>query len=161
LQRVFLAAVSATLYSFADKSFLVVCEFHFHVHNLFLLSHYRMLAFLNDSDEANTAVYTPKEEMKIAEILRRTAELDLAEAQLWYETQQSGLGAEFQFEVSQVIDRLSETPLIYQIIYQDVRRAIVRHFPYLIWYRVLGEVVTVLACTHGRQDPDKALSRFE
>ncbi|HCX31326.1 MAG TPA: recombinase [Blastocatellia bacterium] len=93
--------------------------------------------------------------------VRRAAELDVAEAQLWYEAQSSGLGAEFHSEVSQIIDRLAEAPLIYQIVHRDVRRAVVHRFPYLIWYRVLGEVVTVLACTHGRQDPSKAISRFK
>ena len=92
--------------------------------------------------------------------VRRAAELDVAEAQLWYETQRSGLGAELHSEVSQVIDRLAETPLIYQTVYRDVRRAIVHRFPYLLWYRILGEEVTVLACTHGGQDPSKVISRL-
>ena len=92
--------------------------------------------------------------------VRRAAELDVAEAQLWYETQRSGLGAEFHSEVSQVIDRLAETPLIYQTVYRDVRRAIVHRFPYLLWYRILGEEVTVFACTHGGQDPSKVISRL-
>jgi plasmid stabilization system protein ParE len=78
----------------------------------------------------------------------------------WYESQRGGLGAEFLSEVLQVFDRLAETPLIYQTVYRDVRRAMVRRFPYLIWYRVFGEVVTVLACSHGRQDPSKAISHF-
>ena len=93
--------------------------------------------------------------------VRRAAELDVAEVQLWYEMRRSGLGVEFHSEVSQVINRLAESPLIYQTVHRDVRRAVVHRFPYLIWYRVLGEVVTVLACTHGRQDPGKAIARFQ
>jgi hypothetical protein len=73
---------------------------------------------------------------------------------------QSGLGVEFQTEVLQVIDRLAETPLIYQIVYRDVRRAIVHRFPYLIWYRVVGEGVAVLACSNARQEPSKVVSRL-
>ena len=92
--------------------------------------------------------------------IRRAAELDFAEAQLWYETQTNGLGAEFQAEVTRVLDRLAEAPLIYQIVHRDVHRAVVRRFPYLIWYRVRGDDVTVLACTHGGQDPDKTFSRL-
>lgn len=38
--------------------------------------YYRMFAFLNDSYEANVAVYTPEEQMKRAEILRRTREIE-------------------------------------------------------------------------------------
>jgi hypothetical protein len=45
--------------------------------------------------------------------VRRAAELDIAEAQVWYESQQTGLGAEFRFEISRVMDRLAETPLRY------------------------------------------------
>ena len=92
--------------------------------------------------------------------VRRAAELDVAEAQLWYETQRSGLGSEFRSEVSQVIDRLAETPLIYQVLHRDVRRAIVHRFPYIVWYRVIGETVTVLACTYAGRDPKKVKARL-
>ena len=89
-----------------------------------------------------------------------SAELDVAEAQLWYETQRSGLGAEFHSQVSQVIDRLAETPLIYQLVHRDIRRAIVHRFPYLLWYRAIGETVTVLACTYAGRDPEKVKARL-
>ena len=92
--------------------------------------------------------------------VRRAAEVDIAEAQLWYEAQRSGLGAEFHSEVSQVIHRLGETPLIYQMVHRDVRRAVVHRFPYLLWYRVQGEDVTVLSCTYAGRDPSKVMSRL-
>jgi mono/diheme cytochrome c family protein len=38
--------------------------------------YYRMLAFLNNTHESNIAVYTPAEEMKRTEILRRTREIE-------------------------------------------------------------------------------------
>jgi len=38
--------------------------------------YYRMFAFLNDTNEANVAVYTPAEQMKRTEILRRTREIE-------------------------------------------------------------------------------------
>ena len=71
--------------------------------------------------------------------VRRAAELDVGEAQVWYETQRAGLGADFHSEISEVFTVLTENPLIYPALYRDVRRAIVHRFPYLIWYRVLGE----------------------
>jgi plasmid stabilization system protein ParE len=92
--------------------------------------------------------------------VRRAAELDVAAAQVWYETQRSGLGAEFQFEISNVVARLADNPLIYTAAYRDVRRAVVHRFPYLIWYRVLDDKVTVLACTHSRLNPAAAINRF-
>ncbi|MEO7653311.1 MAG: DUF1549 domain-containing protein, partial [Bryobacteraceae bacterium] len=38
--------------------------------------YYRMMAFINDSDEANIAVYTPGDQLKRADILRRTREIE-------------------------------------------------------------------------------------
>lgn len=38
--------------------------------------YYRMFAYLNNANEANIAVYTPEDEMKRAEILRRTREIE-------------------------------------------------------------------------------------
>ena len=38
--------------------------------------YYRMFAFLNNSHEANVAVYTPAEQMKRAEIFRRIREIE-------------------------------------------------------------------------------------
>ena len=38
--------------------------------------YYRMFAFLNNSHEANVAVYTPEEQMKRAEILREIREIE-------------------------------------------------------------------------------------
>ena len=92
--------------------------------------------------------------------VRRAAELDIAEAQVWYESQQSGLGRDLRSEVSRIFDRLAETPLIYQRVHHDVRRAIVNRFPYLIWYRVIDDTVVVLACTHAGRNPKYVKSRL-
>ena len=92
--------------------------------------------------------------------LRRAAELDIAEAQLWYEMQSVGLGRKFYAAICRVLDRLAENPRMYQLVYRDVRRAVVHRFPYLIWYRVTAKKVTILACTDGRQAPGRALARL-
>ncbi len=98
--------------------------------------------------------------MKFDIQVRRSAELDIAEAQVWYESQRSGLGAEFHSEISQILTVLGETPLIYPALHRDVRRALVHRFPYLLWYRVAGLRVTVVACTHARQRPEALSSRL-
>lgn len=99
--------------------------------------------------------------MKYEIQVRRAAELDIAEAQVWYETQQTGLGADFRSEISQVFARLTETPLIYQIVHRDIHRAVVHRFPYLIWYRVAADTVIVLACTYAGRDPKRVKARLK
>jgi plasmid stabilization system protein ParE len=71
-----------------------------------------------------------------------------------------GLAAEFHAEFGQLLDRLSQTPFIYPVLYRDVRRAVLRRFPYLVWYRVQGSDIVVLACTHGKLDPVRASVRL-
>lgn len=92
--------------------------------------------------------------------LRRAAELDVEKAQVWYEEQQAGLAEDFNHEFDVVMARLAETPLIYPVAYRDIRRAVLHRFPFLVWYHVLGSVVRVLACTHGRTDPRKVRARL-
>ncbi|MGZ8934958.1 MAG: type II toxin-antitoxin system RelE/ParE family toxin [Methylobacter sp.] len=95
--------------------------------------------------------------MSFTVYVRRAAELDVAEAQLWYEEQQVGLAVKFHRELSTVLDRLAETPLTYPVVYRNIRRAVLHRFPFLVWYSVEGSVVTILACTHGRADPSKIM----
>ncbi|HEY5140818.1 MAG TPA: hypothetical protein VIJ25_16110 [Methylococcales bacterium] len=56
--------------------------------------------------------------MNFTVYVRRAAELDVAEAQIWYEEQQAGLAAQFHHELSVVITRLADTPLIYPVVSQ-------------------------------------------
>ena len=44
--------------------------------------------------------------------IRPEVEADVAEAARWYESQQSGLGAEFVEEIIQVWNALAENPLL-------------------------------------------------
>jgi plasmid stabilization system protein ParE len=44
-------------------------------------------------------------------------------------------------------------------IYRDVRRALVRRFPYAIYYRVEPERIAVIAIHHGKRDPRHWQSR--
>jgi len=92
--------------------------------------------------------------------VRRAAELDVAKAQKWYEEQLVGLASDFHHEFSLVLARLAETPFIYPAVYRNIRRAVLHRFPFLVWYHVVGSVVTVLACTHGKADPSKVPARL-
>ena len=49
---------------------------------------------------------------------------DIVEAPNWYEAQQQGLAAEFHAEFSAMLGKLAVTPLIYPVLYREVRRAV-------------------------------------
>lgn len=86
-------------------------------------------------------------------IIRPEAEADLVNARDWYERQRAGLGAEFLLCVEEVIERIGRTPEMYAVVYQDIRRALTRRFPYAIYYRVEGNEVVVVGVFHARRDP--------
>ena len=93
-------------------------------------------------------------------LVRARAERDIARAQLWYEAQRRGLGAEFRFEVDKVLSQLRDNPLIYPRIEQRTRRAVLNRFPYLLYYVVASDRISVIACFHGHRDPDSLRSRL-
>ncbi len=91
--------------------------------------------------------------------LRAEAELDLADAALWYEAQSPGLGHQFLDEVLATFSIIAETPLSYQVVHRNTRRALVHRFPFGIYYRVETSVIVVVAVMHGSRNPRRWKSR--
>lgn len=85
--------------------------------------------------------------------VRPLAARDLREAQDWYDEQRPGLGDEFRAAIDLQLARVLERPHLYPVIYRDVRRAIVRRFPYLLYFGLSGDDVVVLACLHSSRKP--------
>lgn len=81
------------------------------------------------------------------------ADLDAAATFDWYETEQAGLGEEFLDELRATYHRVSDGPLAYQDLRSGVRQALVRRFPYAVYFAVEGEVIVVLAVLHVSRDP--------
>ncbi len=82
------------------------------------------------------------------------AELEVFEAALRYERERPGLGARFEAEVNGLSARLLEYPLQFPEIEEGARRALVRHFPYGVFFTVDDDRVTVLAVLHLHRHPD-------
>lgn len=82
------------------------------------------------------------------------AELEMFEAALRYEGEREGLGFRFEARVSTVFARLLENPFQVPVIEQDVRRALVRDFPYGVFFTTEADLITVLAVLHLRRHPD-------
>jgi plasmid stabilization system protein ParE len=80
----------------------------------------------------------------------------MAEAVDWYDSQSPGRGDDFLDSVENAIEAICRNP--YQILRGDLRRAVLRRFPYLIIYSVSQSEVIVLRCIHARRDPHRWLS---
>jgi len=81
------------------------------------------------------------------------AETELIETAQFYERRVSALGAEFLEAVDQAVRTIVEAPERWQIIDADVRRYLMRRFPYAIYYRVTADHIRVLAFKHHSRHP--------
>ena len=95
----------------------------------------------------------------IAFELRPAAAADVEEAALWYESQETGLGVQFLDAFRATMESIAENPKQYGIAYRDTRRALIRRFPYGIYYRLERDRVLVVARMHGRRQPTRWQSR--
>ena len=91
--------------------------------------------------------------MSLPVVLRPEARAEFDEAFDWYEQRRPGLGADFVAQIQEVFDRISTTPELYAQIFHDVRRGVVRRFPYSVFYKIESQQVVVLAVFHSNRDP--------
>ena len=83
--------------------------------------------------------------------IRPDALADIEEAAGWYDEHQSGLGSEFASEVIEAIEALTTNPLLYRLRHKrkNIRWKLLDRFPYRIVFRVLDDLITVIAVLHS------------
>jgi len=84
---------------------------------------------------------------------------DVEEAYNWYESQQAGLGAEFESALGSVLRLVEQMPEAGPVVHRDVRRLLLHRFPYSLYYRLTDSTIEVRACLHQRQNPRTPLRR--
>jgi len=93
-------------------------------------------------------------------ILLPEAVQDITDAYAWYENQQPGLGEEFLRCVEACLLAMKRNPDMYAVIHETYRRALVRRFPYAIFYEHHKSTITVYSVFHSSQDPRKWRNRL-
>jgi plasmid stabilization system protein ParE len=93
-------------------------------------------------------------------IVAPEAEQDVADAYGWYEGRRPGLGEEFLSCVDACIQAILRAPDMYPAVHESYRRALVRRFPYAIFYEHTGETVTIYSVFHTSRNPDKWRQRL-
>lgn len=91
--------------------------------------------------------------MSLPVVLRDEARAEFDESFDFYDARQVGLGPAFAAEVQRTLDRVAANPLLHQVVLADVRKAVVRRFPFVILYRPHSDRVEVLSVFHTSRDP--------
>lgn len=82
------------------------------------------------------------------------AEQEMIEAAFYYQSQTSGLGVDFLSEVEHALKIIMESPNTYPILEGELRRRLLRRFPFGILYRVDPGEIVVTAVAHLRRKPN-------
>jgi plasmid stabilization system protein ParE len=78
---------------------------------------------------------------------------DLGGTYSHYETLRPGLGDRFLDEFRRVMGLIAGNPCLFGEVFDGVRAAGVRRFPYVVYYGVEPSQVVVIAVRHGHDDP--------
>jgi plasmid stabilization system protein ParE len=91
--------------------------------------------------------------------LTEDAVSDITAAALEYEAARPGLGFRFEDEVSRALRQIADSPRIFTVIAVDVRRAVLRVFPFCVYFTIVEARPRVFAVLHQHRHPDSWRSR--
>jgi plasmid stabilization system protein ParE len=87
-------------------------------------------------------------------------EAELKEIRRYYEAQSPGLGTQFVDEFERQVLALVSAPERWMAVTADVRRCLMRRFPYIIYFRCAGaERLRITVVKHQRRHPDYGRER--
>ena len=89
-------------------------------------------------------------------IIRFTPEADaeLTEAREWYSHQRKDLDLEFMQCIDDALGRIARNPVLFPTVYGDLRRVVIRRFPFAVFYALTSDEIQVIAVFHSRRDPE-------
>ena len=85
--------------------------------------------------------------------LLSAADADMDSDAHWYERQRPGLGREFVLCVENSFESIRQYPEAYLSVGNQFRRALVRRFPYAVYFRFDGQRIKIYAVLHNHRNP--------
>jgi plasmid stabilization system protein ParE len=82
------------------------------------------------------------------------AALELEEAIFYYEDRQTGLGKQLYQEIKSAAQLVMAHPQAWTMIENNIRRILVRRFPYGLLYSVCEGEIYILAVMHLNREPN-------
>lgn len=92
-------------------------------------------------------------------VLRPEAEEDVRTIHTDLERIRSGLGTRFARQLKVLLHRIEFMPMMYPILWDDIRTARVKQFRYIVYYVLFEDRAEVLAVIHGSRDDSVWKSR--
>ncbi len=84
---------------------------------------------------------------------------EISDAAAFYESKAAGLGATFLEQIDAAAEMLSRDVHRWPLIEHDIRRIMLKRFPFGIYFRISDDAVRVLTLKHHRQHPGYGMRR--
>lgn len=91
-------------------------------------------------------------------IVSGKAAVEISNAALWYDEQYPGLSKRFIEELDHFLSRIKNYPESYKIVDKNIRRCLMKIFPYVIFFTVINNEIIILRVRHKKQ---KQLKRYK
>jgi len=88
------------------------------------------------------------------------ASADVAAAYAWYEERSPGLGEDFLRCVEAAVLTIQRHPQLYPVAVDDFRHALIRRFPFEIFYEPSSAAIVIYSVFHYSQNPQKWQKRL-
>ena len=92
-------------------------------------------------------------------VVRPEAETEISEAFEWYEARVSGLGSDFLLSVDAALHAILRNPQRFPVIHKNLRRILIRRFPYQIFFLLEKHRIVILAVFHAKRSPRRWMER--
>jgi plasmid stabilization system protein ParE len=87
-------------------------------------------------------------------VLSLDAKADIRSARRWYRRIDPDLARQFSLEGRTTMRRIAQFPFRFPRINGTVRQALLKRFPYAMYYRFYSKLVFVIAVVHQRRSDD-------
>jgi toxin ParE1/3/4 len=87
------------------------------------------------------------------------AKADLAEVKLWLKDKRPGLALDFMICLEEAVERIRRHPEAYPVISRRLRRAVLRRFPYGVYYVYDAPIIRFIGVIHTSRHPRTWLER--
>ena len=89
------------------------------------------------------------------------ADEEFREAARYYESEAAGVGLSFIATVHKAVDEIVEFPLATQAHRTDIRKKVLRHFSYNLFYAIETDTIVIVAVAHQRKRPNYWRARLK
>ena len=89
------------------------------------------------------------------------ADEEFREAARYYESEAAGVGLSFIAAVHRAVDEVVEFPLAAPIQRANIRKKVLHHFSYNLFYAIEADAIVIVAVAHQRKRPNYWSTRLK